>query len=58
LVKESLAFIRSVILKLKEIKMEKRYTDTKSENPYRFGVLVSNHVEDRFGKDLLCKIVI
>ena len=38
--------------------MEKRYTDTKSENPYRFGVLVSNHVEDRFGKDLLCKIVI
>lgn len=28
-----------------------------SQNPYRTGVLVGNHVEDRFGQDLAQKDV-
>jgi hypothetical protein len=28
-----------------------------SQNPYRTGVLVGNHVEDRFGKDLIAQDV-
>lgn len=29
-----------------------------AQNPYRFGVLIGNHVEDRFGADLLKKQVL
>jgi len=28
-----------------------------SQNPYRTGVLVGNHVEDRFGQDLIAQDV-
>ncbi len=34
-----------------------KYVKSKSENPYRFGVLVGNHVEDRFGQELIEKLV-
>ena len=34
-----------------------KYVKSKSENPYRFGVLVGNHVEDRFGGELASKLV-
>jgi len=34
-----------------------KYVKSKSENPYRFGVLIGNHVEDRFGHELVSKLV-
>ena len=34
-----------------------KYVKSKSENPYRFGVLNGNHVEDRFGYELKEKLV-
>ncbi len=34
-----------------------KYVKSKSENPYRFGVLIGNHAEDRFGHELTSKLV-
>ena len=34
-----------------------KYIKSKSENPYRYGVLIANHVEDRFGSEIKDKLV-
>ena len=34
-----------------------KYVKSKSENPYRFGVLIGNHTEDRAGKELKSQLV-
>lgn len=34
-----------------------KYAGAKADNSYRYGVLIGNHVEDRFGKELKSKLV-
>ena len=34
-----------------------KYVKSKSENPYRFGVLIANHTEDRFGHEMKKRLV-
>ena len=34
-----------------------KFVKSKSENPYRHGVLIGNHTEDRFGSELKEKLV-
>ncbi len=34
-----------------------KFVKAKSENPYRYGVLIGNHTEDRFGSELKEQLV-